>query len=207
MYDTFKKSKIIQFTFSLLIITISSIIVLFVHYYSHILITVEYSSTYALKSFPINQEYAKCIYDKNIPFSIIAGPLSILLLALISTVLLIKFPKNQFFASIGIISSSSRIGQSLLLLSQLLILRYKPTIINDEWMILSQMNFNDMSAAVLILFFYIIFLSVLLIISIKSYQSEPIMKWSFVIFSILIQIPVNFFLTDDITQFILNEIL
>lgn len=207
MYDTFKKSKIIQFTFSLLIITISSIIVLFVHYYSHILITVEYSSTYALKSFPINQEYAKCIYDKNIPFSIIAGPLSISLLALISTVLLIKFPKNQFFASIGIISSSSRIGQSLLLLSQLLILRYKTTIINDEWMILSQMNFNDMSAAVLILFFYIIFLSVLLIISIKSYQSEPTMKWSFVIFSILIQIPVNFFLTDDITQFILNEIL
>ncbi len=179
---------------------------MFVHHYSHILITVSFNQNYNLIFSQINTGLTYCIYDINLPFSIIAGPLSLLILAVISCVLLNIFPTNKFFASIGMITSSSRIGQSFILLVQMLIFRYKPTIVNDEWMFLSQIKFNDMSAAILILFIYTIILCFLFIISVRTYQARPIIKWSFVILTVIIQIPVNFFLTDNVNQFILKEL-
>ncbi|MDP2207910.1 MAG: hypothetical protein Q8K98_03930 [Bacteroidota bacterium] len=132
-----------------------------------------------------------CILDHNCVMSVLAGPFSNIFLTIISLWILTKFPYNHFITSLALINASARIGEGFILLLQMLLFRYNPTIVNDERYVLGFINFPDMSSALVILFFYILFFGVMIIIGIRTFAWKGWWKWVFVSAAIILQIPLN----------------
>lgn len=135
--------------------------------------------------------HSDCILDQNCVMSVLAGPFSNIFLAIISLWILTKFPYNHFITSIALINASARIGEGFILLLQMFLFRYKPTIVNDERFVLGFINFPDMSSALVILFFYILFLGVMIIIGVRTFAWKGWWKWVFVSAAVILPIPLN----------------
>lgn len=132
-----------------------------------------------------------CILDKNCVMSVLAGPSATIILAILALWALTKFPSNHFITSIALINASARIAEGFLLLVQMFLFRYKPTIVNDERFALGFINFPDMSGALVILFFYNLFLGVMIIIGVRRFAWQGWWKWVFISAVIILPIPLN----------------
>lgn len=199
-----KQLKLLQIITSILIIILSVVFVAFIHQYFHFLFSIDNNGNSQKSLLISNFHSLGCISNSEKPISIIAGPVGLLLLSTIATTLLNYFPRNLLVASIAMTSALARLGPVFILLIQMVIYRYQPTIMIDELLILNMMNFKDMAFATAVLFFYLMILCVLFILSIRIYEAKYKMKWITVIVIILLQIVVNFYLKDDLIQFLLS---
>ncbi|MDI6804832.1 MAG: hypothetical protein QME58_13510 [Bacteroidota bacterium] len=162
-----------------------------IHQFAHIEVA-EYfcNSKLSLMKGALNFQ-SDCILDHNCVMSVLAGPFSNIFLTIISLWILTKFPYNHFITSLALINASARIGEGFILLLQMLAFRYKPTIVNDERYVLGFINFPDMSSALVLLFFYILFFGVMIIIGIRTFAWKGWWKWVFVSAVIILPIPLN----------------
>ncbi len=163
----------------------------FFHQFAHIEFADHFCNNKLSMMNPHLNPHNDCFLDNNCAMSVLAGPFSNFFLATISLWMLIKFPYNYLLTSLALINSSARIGEAFILLLQMLLFRYKPTIVNDERYILGFINFPDMSGALVILFFYILFFSVLVIIAVRTFAWNGWWKWVFVLAAIILPIPLN----------------
>lgn len=203
MVYSFKQSKQIQVVSSILVVTIAAILIAFIHQYFHFLFSIDDHGYYPKGLIKSNYYHTSCINNFEKPISVIAGPLSLFFISIIAIILLNYFPKNLFFASIGLIASSARLGAGFALLLNSFISRYQVSIINDEWLILNMLNLKDMAIGNAFLFFYLMAFSVLFVLSIRLYEVENKIKWVVVISAILLQILVNFYIENYIVEFLL----
>lgn len=199
-----KKFKLIKIISLLIVVTISAILITYIHQYSHFIFSIDKYEHYQKSLIKENYQHTGCIHKSEKIISILAGPFSLIILSIISIALLNYFPKNLFLVSIGLISSSSRLGTGFALFFNSLISRYQPSILNDEWLILKMANFKDIAIGNALLFFYLITFCVLFVITIRIYEAEHKIKWVVVISAVLIQIVVDFYLKNNIVEFILN---
>lgn len=205
MYKYFsKQSKNLKIFGSILVVTITAIIIPFLHQYSHFLFSIDNYGYYNKNLLIANYLVSGCISNFDKPLSIIAGPFSLLVLSIISITLLNYFPKNIFLASIGFIAASNRLGIGLVLFFNLFFYRNQPPIINDELLILNMLNLNDIAIANAFLFFYLMIYCVLIILTIRIYDAECKIKSVVIASAILLQIIVNFYLKNSIVNFLLN---
>lgn len=189
--EKIKTPKLVTIVIGILAIFAGAGVSFFIHQFAHIEAANYFCNSKLMLVKNAINFHDDCILDHHCAMSVLAGPFSTILLAIIALWVLTKFPFNHFITSLALINASARIGEGFILLLQMFLFRYKPTIVNDERFALGFINFPDMSGALVILFFYTLFLGVMIIIGVRRFAWQGWWKWSFISAAILLPIPLN----------------
>lgn len=186
-----KKLKISTVIIGLLSIILASAISYYAHHVSHVVVGDWLCDINIASEISNDTHQNNCFTFSGCPVSIIAGPLANIFLAVVSLWAFIKFPSNLFLGALALINSSARLGHGFVLFIQMLITRYQPTVKNDEWLLISLINFPDMAGALVLILLYILFNAVLVIIAVRTFTWVGIWSRVFVIVAVIAQIPLN----------------
>ncbi len=116
------------------------------------------------------------------PYVSVSGPISTFLLALISFVFFLRYPRNLFAASMAFINAGSRVVYSVPVFIQLL-LHSKTTIVADESISLSLLKFKDPTISIVIMCFFTMITLYLTVIIIHDLKIVP---WKWLVASVLL---------------------
>jgi hypothetical protein len=191
VYTQIRKVKVTNVLTGILSIFFAAALSYYVHQLGHIVISDSICNNNITEFFKSNTKIQGCAIFSNCSFSIIAGPLATILLTILSLWASVKLPYNHFFSALALINSSARVGYSSILFTQMLIMRYHPTVNYDERLIIGLTHFPDMASALVLIFFYVLFNAVLVIIAVRTLAWTGIWKLIFVIVAILSQFPLN----------------
>lgn len=196
METEIKKLKISTVIIGLLSIFLASAISYYTHHISHVVVG-DWCCDIKITSEINNDTHRNnCITFSGCSLSIIAGPLANIFLAIVSLWAFIKFPSNLFLGATALINSSARLGHAFVLFIQMLLTRYQPTVKNDEWLLITLINFPDMAGALVLVLLYILFNAVLVMIAIRTFAWVGIWSWVFVAVAIIAQIPLNIYFAN-----------
>jgi len=186
-----KKLKVTNVFTGILSIFFAAALSYYGHQLGHIVIGDLCCNLDITQEFKSNTPIQGCTIFSNCSLSLIAGPATTILLAILSLWAFVKFPYNNFFGALALINSSARVGYSFILFIQMLIMRYHPTVNSDERLIINLIHFPDMASALVLIFFYVLFNAVLVIIAVRTMAWTGIWKLTFVIVAILSQFLLN----------------
>lgn len=196
METEIKKLKISTVIIGLLSIILASAISYYAHHISHIVVGDWLCEINIASEISNDTHLNNCITFPGCSLSIIAGPLANILLAIVALWAFVKFPSNLFLGALALINSSARLGHGFVLFIQMLITRYQPTVKNDEWLLISLINFPDMAGALVLILLYILFNAVLVIIAVRTFTWVGIWSWVFTIVAVMAQIPLNIYFAN-----------
>jgi hypothetical protein len=191
MEGEIKKPKVTTILIGIVSIFLASAISYYSHQLGHAAANDLYCGTNLTKEISANISTTGCIFSPNCTLSILAGPLMNIMFAIFALGLYIKFPHNHFLGAMALINSSTRISHGFILMLQMFITRYHPTVRNDEFFLINLINFPDMASALVLLFFYVLFNTVIVIITIRTTAWTGIWKWIFILAAVFSQIPLN----------------
>lgn len=193
METEIKKPKIATVIIGILSIILASAISYYAHHISHVAVGDWCCEINIASEINKDTHLNNCITFSGCPLSIIAGPLANIFLAIVSLWAFVKYPSNLFLGALALINSSARLGHAFVLFIQMLLTRYQPTVKNDEWLLITLINFPDMAGALVLVLLYILFNAVLVIIAVRTLTWVGIWSWCFVVAAIMAQIPLNIY--------------